>query len=792
MGVSVGDTLRILSGADAGDYQITVVSGVGNRDLTLSRQTLHLANGVSWEIFLPSTGITLPLVRVSEVTLLDGSHNPTAVTIPYADPVDARSTTFVNTGRGIKLSVTDVTIGIVGRVDLSAPFAPLPVTTLGFFVNDTLHVVALTGLTTVSQVVNAINAVVPDLARTITPEGSTAVYLSLGSRNRYVYIVSTIPELGLMNQDDSRQITAAADIVWNDPDYDLRAESDVVTITVGADVGSFYLVSVVSASKILVVGFDETAKDVRFLTPCVGASLTIGSRSIGTARVYFLEPTSFEVHGSYRPALNNSLINLANKKALSSNDPSIVWEDPFTYFTLESTGQRFLPDPSLSHTAVPLAGQSPPNNLTIGTGGIVTSEQNPVGVFGHVGRSPSVNFLSNRVAIGDYVDITYQPIQGTVDISASAPSVNTQILVLKIDGGVYTINFSGVISPSDIADQINAVVTGVANIAAADTIVSAVYIRLEADVRITVMPGSTAAATLGMVGADNKSYAADNGPYRVVALYDTTDHTTFQNYPNKIQIVDKNFSSPPAPGIGQSNQAHHFIVRRAGVQRLHSTGMSNNLEYGLYYMDVELVSEGSGDVWNIPEGQVLVVAGYKSDGYTLITADPNLSYSIKEQVKMRVSNTILAVGQSDDPTAVTNLTNVSVAVAYDQSPLVSSIQSFASADLDRVLTASILVRHLQPAYVNFDLNYSGGSATNVILSDIDAYLAALSPNDSVSSSSVQALAKNRGATFVTNPITLLAVTHIEDRTIVVERSTNYVTHGKLSTFFSGVITPSQS
>ena len=41
MGVSVGDTLRILSGADAGDYQITVVSGVGNRDLTLSRQTLH-------------------------------------------------------------------------------------------------------------------------------------------------------------------------------------------------------------------------------------------------------------------------------------------------------------------------------------------------------------------------------------------------------------------------------------------------------------------------------------------------------------------------------------------------------------------------------------------------------------------------------------------------------------------------------------------------------------------------------------------------------------------------------
>ena len=301
MRVAVGDTLRILSGADAGDYQINAVSGVGNKDLTLSRQTLHLANGVSWEIFLPSPGLTLPLVRVSEVTLLDGGQNPTAVTIPYANPVDARSTTFVNNGRGIKLSVTDATIGIVGRVDLSSPFDPLASTTLVFYVNDTLYSVVLTGLTTVSQVVGAINAVVPDLASTITPEGGTAVYLSLGSRDRYVSVASTISALGLVNGDDSRQITASADILWDDSSYDLRAESDVVTITVGADVGLFHLVSVVSASKILVVGFDEASKDVCFLTPCTGASLTVGSRSIGTARVYFLEPTSFEVHGSYRP-----------------------------------------------------------------------------------------------------------------------------------------------------------------------------------------------------------------------------------------------------------------------------------------------------------------------------------------------------------------------------------------------------------------------------------------------------------------------------------------------------------
>ena len=175
------------------------------------------------------------------------------------------------------------------------------------------------------------------------------------------------------------------------------------------------------------------------------------------------------------------------------------------------------------------------------------------------------------------------------------------------------------------------------------------------------MPGSTAAVTLGMVGADNKSYAADNGPYRVFALYDSTD-PNFQDSPNKIQILDKNSAPPPAPGVGQFNQAHHFIVRRAGVQRLHSTAMSDNLEYGLYYVDVELVSKDLGMSGTSLKVRCLLVTGHKSDGYTLITADPNLSYSMKELVKTALSLIpSCTVGQSDDPTTVTNLTNVSVA-----------------------------------------------------------------------------------------------------------------------------------
>jgi hypothetical protein len=271
----------------------------------------------------------------------------------------------------------------------------------------------------------------------------------------------------------------------------------------------------------------------------------------------------------------------------------------------------------------------------------------------------------------------------------------------------------------------------------------------------------------------------------VIALSNTG--SGYDTHPNQVVIRDKDGQSPIAPPAGVSNQAHHFVIRRAGVQRMHVTAMAANKEYGLYYMDVELVSDGSGDSWNIPEGKVLLVTGHTSDGYSLVVADSDLTYSTKEKVKLRLSNTILLPGQSDKKNITTPMLHANLQLSYEMSPLVSSIQAFASAELDRVLTASILVRHLQPAYVNFDMNYRGGSSEDVVRSDVNDYLAGLSPNDRVESSSVQNFPKRRGATYVTNPITLLAVTHDENRKIIVDRSTDYVSHSRLSTFFPGVI-----
>jgi hypothetical protein len=284
------------------------------------------------------------------------------------------------------------------------------------------------------------------------------------------------------------------------------------------------------------------------------------------------------------------------------------------------------------------------------------------------------------------------------------------------------------------------------------------------------------------VAMDNESYA--RGVYTVGAVYARPYDPA---NPYQIQVMP----TPPATPSGYSNQANHFRIIRPGMQRISSTDMDKQTESGLKYVDIALMSEGSGDLWNIPEGLVFVVTGYTSDGYRLVVADTNLSYSTQEQVTMILASEYLPVGLSDSPQQKVPLAGQNIQIEYEQADIVPSIQAFASSDLDRVLTASILVRHLFPTYINFDMFYVGGSTNDVVKADILAYLEALTPNDKVVASVIQGKAFRRGASAVTSPITLLAVAHDEARNIAVDRSYDFVSKGRLSTFFEGSINVKQ-
>lgn len=802
LGTEVGDILRILTGPDAGDYNILAITGTGNKTLKISSSLTSTSSNVGYEIFKGGDGINFPLVRIRSLDILDSSQQPTGNTIPYSEPVDARSTAFANSGRGVKVSTTDGITGIVGSRDLtpgapSAPSYPLPTTTLDISINDDAPIsVVLTGSVTPEDIVNKINGTAGlfNIAGLLTVDGE--VRLTLRSTDRWIKVDpgATLVQVGfdITNGEDNRQIRSLNNISdWTDSDYGLVLERDSVYVTTGDNAGFYHLVGV-ETGRLLVVGVDETSGRVTFPLPNVRVSLRVGSRSYGKARVYFLDPTSFQVQGGWRPPLKNSTDYPAN--AAIGRDVTYD-ERPLTYFTATVNGAslRFVPDPDLKHSILPASGDSIPNNMDTASGNaLVVSNNAPSGDLGKNSRDAMVDFLDREVDVGDLLEITHVPIQGDKKIdAASQPTLPADLanltLILSVDGAPRkTMTFSDqMTSVDDIIGEINSGF-GV-NLAYKESFTGpvATYLRLEADVDIIWHKDSSCNNFFwNAFGSSNKNNKApDNidGYYTVTRVTETGDPTQH----HKLEVTsDPSTPTPPANG----GQAQHFKVFRPGMQRIHSTDMAVNTEIGLYYMDVELVSEGPGDEWNLEQDVLFALEGYESDGYHYDVMDSNLSYSEEEEVMLVLSRRILTVGQSDRPDQATKLSLQNIQINYDRSSLAASIQSFAKADLERVLNASILVRHLQPHYLNFEMAYRGGSSADVVLDDVEDYLDELGPEESVEVSDLQKLATNRGATYVQNPITLVAVTHDEDRTIAVVRSQDYVSRGRLATFFKENIT----
>ena len=86
-GVEEGDTLEVLEGTNIGQYTISSVTGTS---ATLDRAMLSTLSLQTFEVYRAFTGITRPMVNVDEVELLDSNSQPTGITVPYGDAIDAR------------------------------------------------------------------------------------------------------------------------------------------------------------------------------------------------------------------------------------------------------------------------------------------------------------------------------------------------------------------------------------------------------------------------------------------------------------------------------------------------------------------------------------------------------------------------------------------------------------------------------------------------------------------------------------------------------------------------------
>lgn len=734
-GVGAGDILRILSGSLLiGDYPILQVVSPLFTKVQLDRVVPATASGVRYQIFRKNEegGIVRPFVRVTSVDLLDTSNQPVGTTIPYAKPVDIRTRSFANASHGVKVELNDARLGLVGMPLEDGTFnfngQTLTIQWDGqapFVVNFTAPV------TTMAQVVTQINTA----ASTATGGAVTLLAQSIqddlpfkrvgivpAGANTKVTVGTAMATLigGTLS---SRAVRSELVPDWLILRPAIDSNFDVVQVLDGLQIG-FYAALVPDASG------DWVDTDTDF-QPEIKRHANVGSRSFGSARLFFLEPTSIEF-GS----------------------------EAFFDVTTASGSLRFIPDPTLNYQRIPaLPSETKPKDGALAADTLTSALS---------------DFVKRGIQPGDLLVIDYQPLIGDVALADPVLTLEFKILTLSIAGGVdKDIIFvkddvsipSGSVTRSGVADQINKIV--------GQTICrinSGNFLEFEADLSIIVRGTGSANVLLGFPLTDTNNRSSKAGEYNILTVPDAT-----------------NITVSPAFGVALTRQ--QFKVFRRGVQRIVSTQMAKNVaETGLYYFDVELVSLGTGDQYNIEAALSMSAAGYKADGYFLTTDDPNLAFSPVEAVRMIISPTILEVGTTDNPDNATAISGQNLQVNYEKSIVTGNVQNFAMSETERVICSSPLARHLIPHFVRFDLLYSGGSQESETRPDIERFIKGLYPNDFLEVSDLERILSLRGAKSISNPITLLAVVHNFDRSVTIERSQDKLNAGRLAAFIPDVLT----
>ncbi len=783
-GVAEGDVLRVLSGPDAGDYGLTADPLAPSFDkLQVDTPFVHSASSLDYVIFRPNAGqgISRPLVRIKSIELLDASNQPIGSTIPYARPVDVQSRAFQNPSRGIKHDFRDAILGLVSAQQPS--WVSVSSGTLDLLIAGAVHTVVFTGGvgTSLANVISEINASI--LAATGIPQ----IAVQVGS-NRFgirpvsggVVAVGGSALTSLFGTNSSAATTSfstfdirSADAVDEGgfaaltPLVDLVSHLDVVQVLDGSNIG-FYEAPF-GVRRNLVTSYPALTGDsdalevppqtnlISGFAPEVLRRVQIGTRSIGSARVYFLEPTSFEV-------------------------------DPNSRFSLvtESGTYYFLPDPTLDYTRVPPAPSNDfPTDGQSSTGGTVFS-------------ASSQDFIRSLIRPGDKLTISTLPIEGSLALTNPVPSCANKTLVFSLDGGpdrVLTFIRDDVslavtdVSRQGVVSQINtAMGETICSLSATNTLVFETTRELvirssgTANGPVGGFPGllglvAGTGGTRSFITDDQNNQSPHAGDYTIVdvGVLGVGNLTVTPAFPS---------ASPYTSPLTQQT----FRVARAGLQRVSSTTMASNKgEAGLYYFDVELVSEGSGDEYNISAGQQLKASGYRSDGYYLTTDDENLTFSPIEPVRLVLSRSILEQGVDDDPFNATQISGQNLQITYERTPLVADVQGYISSDVERVVCSSPLGRHLVPVFVRFDLNYVGGSRESVVIPEVEKHIQDLFPIDPLESSDIQKIVLDRGATFIENPLNLIGIVHGVDRTVSAVRSQNYITAGRLSAFIPDLL-----
>jgi hypothetical protein len=889
-GVQQGYVLRVFTGESPGDY--TVSSLLSPTQIVLTAPFASTGAGLKYEVFRPNVAgaLQLPLVRVTQIDVLDSSSQPIGTTIPYAKPIDIQSRAFQNPARGIKLDIRDARLGIVSapvgvsatgtlgvvakslindgetftlsdginspiifeydtigdgvtpghvRIDISALIAAGDVATAtavaingvgstlrilavavgalvalknqvpgtagnqvitetvanpGFTVTgmsggangvfgvtggDTLTIefLGFEGLPSTTANVTFVGGGNLTLAQVIT-QISTAVSTATGVPNGAIQVgndrfgirplragarvTGGTARTNLFGIDevqtswDVRSSTVDERGGWAalQPALDLESGIDVLQVIDGQQVGVYpgpYFIEVPDAIEVLNPNDLIPIISPRF-APEADVHIQFGARSIGSARCFFLEPTSIEF-------------------------------GPDSRFTVETDNGvlEFLPDPSLTSVRIPPPPETAKPKDGSANGGGTTF------------TSGSQDFVRAAIHEDDILNILYVPMTGSIALTDPPGFVAGLVgttLVYSIDNQpdrVLTfIRDDLSLGPTEVSR--NGVVAQI-NASVGRTVValSSNKLKFTTDVSFVIRKSGTAnsiilgqrsglpaVARYNFSQADQANDSPHQGMYRIASATATT--LTLQT----ALPSSGDYSNPVGEQV--------YTVERLGIQRISTTVMAlNTVEPDLFYFDVELVSLGTGDQYNVNSDLQMKARGFRSDGYFLTTDNPNLSFSTVERPRLVISPTILENGVSDSPENATQLAGHNIQISYDRSQLTEDVNNFITSETERVVNESPLGRLLIPHFVRFALRYTSGSSEDLVVQDLQSYILDNPPNEAIESSDIQRIVSNRGATSIENPIDLVAIVHYPDRSVYAARSQDALTTGRLAAFIPDVL-----
>lgn len=189
----------------------------------------------------------------------------------------------------------------------------------------------------------------------------------------------------------------------------------------------------------------------------------------------------------------------------------------------------------------------------------------------------------------------------------------------------------------------------------------------------------------------------------------------------------------------------------------------------LFYIDVpveEVPMDGVGTNRNVERGDQMVIVlpeGAVYYGHHLTTDNPTLTYSVAEQLTLKLSAWFFDIFAHDICGTKYLTPNQRLRVEYRYCPVTGAVQYLLAGGDSRIVNSDPLARAALPTRVVGTIAYSGGDSADTMITPIHEFVQNTRLGDYVDISDIRAVLRKRGATGFVDPTSLMLISQDANR-----------------------------